>query len=60
MKNWIHVARLNETPGSPIRTSTAYKWAHIRRFPEIFRRVGGKLFIDMDKLFELAEAGKLQ
>ncbi len=60
MRNLIHVARLNETPGSPIRTSTAYKWNHVRRFPELFLHVGGKLFIDMDKLFAMAEAGKLR
>lgn len=60
MKNWVHVARLNDTPGTPIRTSTAYKWHHIKRFPELFRNVGGKLFIDMDLLFERAEAGKLR
>lgn len=60
MKNWIHVAKLNDTPGSPIRTSTAYKWNHLKRFPVLFRYVGGKLFVDMDKLFELAEAGKLR
>jgi hypothetical protein len=60
MKNWVHVAKLNETPGIPIRTSTAYKWHHVKRFPELFRHVGGKLFIDMDKLFEMAEAGKLR
>jgi hypothetical protein len=60
MRNWIHVAKLNETPGSPIRTSTGYKWHHLKRFPQLFRHVGGKLFIDMDKLFEMAEAGKLR
>lgn len=60
MKNWVQISKLNTTPGSPIRTATAYKWSHVNRFPEIFRRVGGKLFVDMDRLFELAEAGKLR
>jgi hypothetical protein len=59
-RGWIHVAKLNRTPGSPIRTSTAYKWHHIRRFPELFKQVGGKLFLDMDLLFKKAEAGKLR
>ena len=59
-RNWVHVARLNETAQSPIRVSTAYKWHHLKRFPALFRHVGGKLFIDMDKLFEMAEAGKLR
>lgn len=60
MKNWVHVARLDQTPGAPIRTSTAYKWNCIKRFPVLFRHVGGKLFIDLDRLFQLAEAGKLR
>ncbi len=60
MRNWIHVPGLNKTPGSPIRTSTAYKWNHTKRFPSLFRYVGGKLFIDMDALYALAEAGKLR
>ncbi len=60
MREWVQVSKLDETPGSPIRTSTGYKWHHCKRFPELFRRVGGKLFLDMDKLFEMAEAGKLR
>jgi hypothetical protein len=59
-RNWVHVARLDDTIGSPIRTSTGYKWHHLKRFPQLFRHVGGKLFIDMDKLFQMAEAGKLR
>jgi len=57
-RQWIHVPALNKTPGSPIRTSTAYKWHHIGRFPELFRLVGGKLFLDLGRLYEMAEAGK--
>ncbi len=59
-RNWVHVAKLNDTPGSPIRTSTGYKWNHLKRFPDLFRYVGGKLFIELDKLYQLAEAGKLR
>ncbi len=59
-RNWIRVSKLNETPDSPIRASTAYKWNHIGKFPEIFRRVGGKLFLDLGKLYSMAEAGKLR
>gem|GEM_PF-2089327 len=58
-RNWIHVARLNEV-GAPIKTSTAYKWSHVKRFPELFKRVGGKLFLDLGRLYEMAEAGKLR
>jgi len=56
MKNWIHVARLNDTPGSPIRTSTAYKWFRLQKYPKVFKKIGGKLFIDLDELYALGEA----
>jgi hypothetical protein len=59
-RNWIHVPQLDKTPGAPIRTSTAYKWHHVKRFPELFKRVGGKLFLDLGLLYEMAEAGKLR
>ena len=60
MRNWVRVSDLSKTPGSPIKSATGYKWHHVGRFPEIFRRVGGKVFVDMDRLYELAEAGKLR
>ena len=58
-RNWKHVAKLNEMEDSPIRTATAYKWNHLKRFPVLFRKVGRKLFIDMEKLYAMAEEGKL-
>lgn len=60
MKNWVQVSRMNDLPSAPLRASTLYKWAHLKRHSEIFRRVGRKLFVDLDKLYELAEAGKLR
>jgi hypothetical protein len=59
-RNWVHVARLNDLPDSPIRTSTAYAWNHRKRFPQLFKHVGGKLFLDLGGLYEMAEAGKLR
>jgi len=32
----------------PITQKTLRKWHHIKRFPEIFVKVGGKLFVDLD------------
>lgn len=60
MRDWVQVSKLDAMQTSPIKTSTAYKWHHIKRFPELFRRVGGKLFLDMEKLYRMADAGKLQ
>lgn len=59
-KNWVQVSHMDGVPNAPLKSSTLYKWAHLRRHSEIFRRVGRKLFVDMDKLYELAEAGKLR
>lgn len=58
--NWVQLSKLDVTPGCPIRTATAYKWVHCKRFPELFRRVGGKVFLDLDLLFKKAEAGELR
>jgi hypothetical protein len=59
LKNWIQVARLNDV-SAPIRTATAYKWHHLGRFPELFHRVGGKLFLDIDEFYRMAKDGKLR
>jgi hypothetical protein len=59
MKNWVQVSKIDQTPGVPIATATAYKWNHLKRFPQLFHKIGGKLFLDLDRLYQLAEAGKL-
>jgi hypothetical protein len=51
--DWMHVPRLDKEPAAPIRASTAYKWWHLGRYPHLFRKVGGKLFIRTAGLFEL-------
>ena len=60
VRNWLPVSKLDETPDALIRTSTGYKWHHVHRFPQLFRKVGRELFIDLGLLYELAEKGKLR
>jgi len=57
MKNYIRVSKANEAK-LPIRASTLYKWSHLRRYPEIFRKLGGFLFVDTNALHKLIEEGK--
>jgi hypothetical protein len=54
-RTWTPVAKLDQIPDSPIRTSTAYRWHHVKKFPEAFQKVGGKLFVDIDTLWNLGE-----
>jgi len=31
MKNWVQVSRMNDLPSAPLKASTLYKWAHLKR-----------------------------
>ena len=59
-KNWIQISKIKTLPDCPITASTAYKWIHLKKYQELFRSVGGKKFLDLDRLYEMAEAGKLR
>ena len=56
--NWVRVSK-SEKSNLPLRPSTLYKWHHTKKHPEIFVKIGGSLFVDQDRFFELARAGKL-
>ncbi len=53
--NFIRVSKATDLP---FRPSTLYKWAHLGRFPQIFSKVGGALFVDVEKLESLFEDGR--
>jgi hypothetical protein len=57
-KNLVRVGKAEQV-GLPFKSSTYYKWAHLRKFPEIFVKIGGGLFIDLDAHNKLVEAGRL-
>jgi hypothetical protein len=42
----------------PIEKSTAYKWNHLKKFPKLFVKLGGALFLDLNALQEIIEAGR--
>jgi hypothetical protein len=52
VKRLVRISKLDSLPDFHIRSSTAYKWIHLGRFPEIFVRIGGCRFLDLDA-FEL-------
>jgi hypothetical protein len=55
--NLIRISRVNDTPGFPLRASTLYKWVHVRKHPELFVRLGGAVFVNIDRLNELISKG---
>jgi hypothetical protein len=62
MTNLLRVSKINPKKGPrnfPLERSTVYKWAHCRKYPEIFTRIGGALFVNLDKFYAMAESGKL-
>jgi hypothetical protein len=59
MKNLIRVSRAKEA-GLPFATQTFYKFRHTGKHLELFVKIGGALFIDMDALARLIEAGRLK
>jgi hypothetical protein len=40
------------------KRSTLYKWAHLRRFPGLFIKISGRLFVDEDIFDRIAEEGR--
>jgi hypothetical protein len=57
MDNLIRLSKA--APGTlPLTKSTLYKWKHLGKFPKMFVKLGGALFVDLDKLQEIIEAGR--
>jgi hypothetical protein len=57
MTNLLRISKVNETPGFPLRASTLYKWVHCRKHPELFVRLGGAVFVNVDRLNDLIRDG---
>jgi hypothetical protein len=57
MNKLVRVSKVK--PGTlPLTKSTLYKWKHLGKFPEMFVKIGGALFVDLEKLQEIVEAGR--
>lgn len=57
MANLLRLSKVNDTPGFPLRASTLYKWVHLRKHKELFVRLGGGVFVNLDKLDALIAKG---
>lgn len=44
----------------PFRKSTLYKLRHLKRYPGLFIKVGSSLFVDLEQLERVIEAGRLK
>lgn len=50
--------RVSKAQDLPLERSTLYKWHHTQRCPEIFVKLGGALFVDLDRLEQLIDASR--
>lgn len=42
--------RLSEADGLPVKKSTLYKWSSKDKYPELFVKVGGFVYVKLDEL----------
>ena len=58
MKNLIRLSAVDAKNDFPVKSRTLYKWRHLKRYPEIFIKFGGGVFVDLDRLDKVLEAGR--
>lgn len=58
MRRLLRVSRIPEDGTFPFAKATMFKWHHLGKFPELFVKISGALFIDLDELDRIVEAGK--
>ena len=56
--NLVRISQAKEA-GLPFAPATLYKMKHCRRFPDLFVKIGGAVFVDMDAFRELVEMSRL-
>lgn len=55
-QNLVRISKVN----SPhVAKSTLYKWKHLGKFPRLFVKFAGMLFVDLDELGEIMESGRI-
>jgi hypothetical protein len=53
------LVRLSKWDGSVFKRSTLYKFKHLGKYPRLFVKIGGAVFIDTAVLSEIVEAGRI-
>ena len=51
--------RVSTVVDLPVVKSTLYKWRHVNKFPGLFVKLSGALFVDLDALNTIIEKGRL-
>jgi hypothetical protein len=54
-----NLVRVAEGSSLPLKRSTLYKWKHLGKYPRLFVKLGGALFVDLNVLEEVIESGRL-
>ncbi len=57
MQNLVRVSKAADLPFKP---STFYKWHHVKKYPEIFIKFSGALFVDLAALERVMEKARLR
>jgi hypothetical protein len=52
------VSKITEADGLPLAKTTFYKFFHMKRYPEIFVKFGGALFVDLDRLAQVIDKSR--
>jgi hypothetical protein len=52
------LVRLSKADFLPLKISTLYKWKHLGKYPELFVKLGGAVFVDLDYLEKIIEMGR--
>lgn len=62
-RNLLRVSKMKKLPPDkkpPFEPTTFYKWNHLGKFPQLFIKISGTLFIDLDALDELIESKRVK
>jgi hypothetical protein len=57
MEDLIRLSKADES-ALPLKKSTLRKWKHLRKHPELFVTFGSTVFVDLQVLKQLIEAGR--
>jgi hypothetical protein len=57
-RNLLRVSRIPSDGSYYFARASFYKLHHLKKFPELFIKLGGGLFIDLDELDKIIEQGR--
>ena len=53
-----NLLRLSKAECLPLKRATLYKWHHTRKYPQLFVKLCGAVFVDLQELDRIIEAGR--